>query len=873
MNRRTLVVLFLGLSGIGPVPGFTTISAADAPRADQDNSAWRIRADDFFAAGKPLNIYITRREGKWVAAVATSRIPGPGSHYGYNLGKYAVDVSGVQVDADTFKGPIKLKLTPDPWVPGDHKPRSVVIEVDGQLGKPNPAKGEIRSVQGSYKAKLEAGIRDKEKETEVNGALGGGIDPAHVSDVDELSYELVFHRTDDDSNLWVKLGIKKGAIVSVNVGRGNFQQAPSEVRRIDLPKDVQVSKDGVAGKLTVPDAALDGGALKIEVEFKGSRVGNFISGTYKATIRANGELKDTRENCFDGQVVAGVTPSQPTLDERPWQVPVKDWKPLQPGEHPRLLFRKSDVPMLRERAKTPEGKAIIERLRRCLNGSDGESMPTAFNPEKGPVKTDGAGDFHPKAPLGAYTFSHMAGYGMLYQLTGDKKYADLGKQCFEKALEGYRDRDRRYAFKAPYGDLRAGPVLGWTALGYDLCYDGWDEEFRKKACLTLANYAEGDERRKVGLPSLVNGSMPPGSNHFGMQVGGATLALLAVSKDPGVDQDTIERLLTASEKSIVRNLSEGFGDGGFFAEGDGTGSMSSHIVFLTALQSWRVAGGKDFVSSRPNASWTAMKWIFLTIPREGKMDFWPQRGGYPHNIWAREDKSGAGYFALSFGALNAEHQAALLWFYNHHLKTADANRGTPFDTPCPYPHLAVCAFVNWPMQLKEKNPAEVLPLCYRDSKWGFYAFRNRWQDENDALVSVLTKNARGYIQARADGGLQVAALGKKFQWGTVKPEVSYWQPAADGSGIMSFADGTSLAVDFSRASGADLMLVGTGTADGTKLVLGATTLTLKFISNGQEPKPRVKGDQVVVGEQTIAVKDGNIVLGKMAEPRKEGPGK
>ncbi len=872
MNRYRLVAHVLVLIALAAVPGLTA-QAADAPRADADNGSWRIRADDFFAAGKPLNIYITRKEGKWLAAVATSRIPG-GNHYGYNVAKYVADVSGVQVNADTFKGPIKLKLTPDPWVPADHKPRSVVLEVDGKLGNPNlSAKTEIRSVQGSYKANLEAGIRDKDKESDINGTLGGGIDPPQAGDPDELSYELVFHQTDDDSNLWVKLGIKKGAIASANVGRVNFQQPPSHVRGIDAPKDVQVSMDSVAGKLVVPDVALDGAALKIEVEFKGSRVGNFLSGTYKATLRTGGEVKDTRENCFDGLVVSGVSPNQPGLDERPWQVPVKDWKPPQAGEHPRLLFRKSDLPMLRERAKTPEGKALIERLRRCLNGSDGESMPTAFNPEKGPVKADGAGDFHPKAPLGAYTFSHMAGYGMLYQLTGEKKYADLGKQCFEKALEGYRDRDRRYAFQGPFGSLRAGPVLGWTALGYDLCYDGWDEEFRKKVCRALATYADADGRGKVSLSSLVHGDMPPASNHFGMQVGGATLALLAISKDPDVDQEMIERLLAVSQKSIVRNLSEGFGDGGFFAEGDGTGSMSSHIVFLTALQAWRVAGGKDFAASRPNASWTALKWIFLTIPREGQMEFLPKRGGYPHNVWDRGDKSGAGYFALSFGALGTEHQAALLWFYNHHLKAADADRGTPFDTPCPYPHLAVCAFVNWPMQLKEKNPAEVLPLCYRDSKWGFYAFRNRWQDENDALVSVLTKNARGYIQARADGALHVTALGKKFSWGTVKPDVTFWKPAADGSGIMSFSDGTSLAVDFSRASGADLMLATTGTAEGTKVVLGATTVTLKFVSSVQEPKPQVKGDQIVVGDQSITLKDGNIVLGKMAEPRKEGPSK
>jgi len=552
--------------------------------------------------------------------------------------------------------------------------------------------------------------------------------------------------------------------------------------------------------------------------------------------------------------------------DAPWPSRVPGFRPPKPGEHPRLLFRRGDLPKLRERAKTPEGKAILERLRKCLNGSDGETMPTSYNPEVGPVKSDGSGDFHKRAPLGSYTFSHMAGFGLLYQLTGDRKYADLGRQCFEKALEGVRDRDRRYAFKAPYGALRAGPVLGWTALGYDLCYDGWDDATRQKVCLALANYDDPESKKKTDLPGLVKGTMPPFSNHFGMQTGGAGMALLAVTGDPGVDQKKIDALLAESEKSMIRNLTEGFGDGGFYAEGDGTGSMSSHIVFLTALQAWRVAGGKDFVTPRPNAQWTALKWIFLTVPRGGKPDFWPMRGAYPHNVWTRDDKSGAGYFAIAMGALDDGQRAALLWFYNHSLRDQDAKAGVPFDTISPYPHLAFCSFINWPFELKERNPAEAIPHCYRDTKWSFYAFRNRWQDENDIVISVLTKNARGYHKAPTDAMLYVAAFGKKFKWVKLSGDVKHWQPAADGSAVMTMADGTALAVDFSKASGADGMLVTTGNAEGTKVELGGATLTFKFLAAGPEPKPQVEGDQIVVGEQTVSLKDGSIVLGKMAGP-------
>ncbi|MFT5040102.1 MAG: hypothetical protein ACI8TX_001059 [Hyphomicrobiaceae bacterium] len=47
---------------------------------------------------------------------------------------------------------------------------------------------------------------------------------------------------------------------------------------------------------------------------------------------------------------------------------------------PRLLFRKADLPELRKRAATPSGKEILDRLRKQLNGGDGESMPPTYNP-------------------------------------------------------------------------------------------------------------------------------------------------------------------------------------------------------------------------------------------------------------------------------------------------------------------------------------------------------------------------------------------------------------------------------------------------------------------------------------------------------------
>lgn len=221
--------------------------------------------------------------------------------------------------------------------------------------------------------------------------------------------------------------------------------------------------------------------------------------------------------------------------------------------------------------------------------------------------------------------------------------------------------------------------------------------------------------------------MPAGSNHYGMQVGGAAMALLAVANEPFTDQKRIDSLLRIAENSMMRNLTEGFGDGGFFREGDGTGAMSSHSIFLSALQAWRISMGRDYANAeRPNARMAALKWIYLTIVRGGKPVFWPIRGEYPHIAWERgrmPSPSGTvtgSYFGFGFGSVSQDQQAAMKWYYERFLLKADEAEGGPYDTVGNYPHMAVCAFINWPVELKERNPAEVLPLCYRDSDNSFF---------------------------------------------------------------------------------------------------------------------------------------------------------
>lgn len=543
----------------------------------------------------------------------------------------------------------------------------------------------------------------------------------------------------------------------------------------------------------------------------------------------------------------------PVIDGKPWPSKIEGFKAVEPSEHPRLLFRKSDIPMLREKAKTPEGQAILKRLRWTLDGANGET-PT---------------------PKERWTISTVAGWGFLYVITGEKKYAELGKQAQDLAYAKTQDyTDTRYGFSCPDGALRAGPAIGYGVLGYDLCFDGWDEDYRKKFAEYISKYNTGSNR---SLPELARGSRHhPASNHWGLQVGGAALALMGIMNDPGADMTVITPLLETSQKAMIRNMTEGFGDGGQFNEGNGEGSMSSHIVFFPALQAWKVAFGLDYYNPRPNAQWMAMKWFFQTVPQPGMKTmnemFWPLRcgvqgrKGYSHNNW----KYMHAYFAHSFGLATDDQKAAMLWFYNQDLVKNIYEKGDgPFDTLNVHPHNAVLSFVNWPVGMKEKNPGDVLPHAYRDTKYGFYAWRNRWQDKDDTMISILTGL---WYQ---DSGISIISQGKRiiwgdFVWGNEKDPhkglkfTDDWAPAKDGSSIMMLNNGSCLAIDFSRASGADVMLVMTGPTVPT----GPDTVTvavggkeLAFLLLGKEtPTPKVVDDKVVVGKQTVSIKDGKLVL-------------
>ncbi|MGD0899258.1 MAG: hypothetical protein ABR915_15585 [Thermoguttaceae bacterium] len=156
-------------------------------------------------------------------------------------------------------------------------------------------------------------------------------------------------------------------------------------------------------------------------------------GEYTVTLKreADGRLSGTHAGKYNGQEVSGKVAGTAYAPE-----PAKDFVPLAPQEHPRLLLRKSDLPALREKAKTPFGQAAIRRI-------EAHGSPAAL--------------------------------GLLYQLTGEKAWAVKAQAEAELYLGGAKPPGSPFVpMMAMWGRLDQ------LALVYDLCYDALSDDFKSR---------------------------------------------------------------------------------------------------------------------------------------------------------------------------------------------------------------------------------------------------------------------------------------------------------------------------------------------------------------------------------------------------------
>ena len=176
-----------------------------------------------------------------------------------------------------------------------------------------------------------------------------------------------------------------------------------------------------------------------------------------------------------GRVSGEVLPLQPVAP---------GYVPFAVGEHPRTLFRKSELAALRSKTQTPFGQAMIEKIKGC-----NDAVSLAF----------------------------------LYQITGDNAYAE---RSYAETVKTMDNRDG--------GPFALGRFWGYrtsvVGAAYDLCYDGWTAQQREE----VENYLDWilykclHRQHRVGTVNWL-----PGSNYTVVIHAGNGIAAFALWGEKG----------------------------------------------------------------------------------------------------------------------------------------------------------------------------------------------------------------------------------------------------------------------------------------------------------------------------------------------------
>ena len=199
----------------------------------------------------------------------------------------------------------------------------------------------------------------------------------------------------------------------------------------------------------------------------------------------------------------------------------------------------------------------------------------------------------------------------------------------------------------------------------------------------------------------------------------------------GADDKRLDAILATTEASLKRQLGEGFGDHGWFAEGTACGRISSNGI-LPLIGSLKVAAGKDYISPRPAGRYTVLRLMHEIVRLDNQPEV-PARGDYGDDrIWQwKHSISFEGDFAVGMGAVLPDEARAMAWIYDHF-----GEPGEKKDWDSDYPHQAIYAFVNWPEKTLE--PHKVLPKVIVDTVIGASPLLTSHSVSTSASSSSLT---------------------------------------------------------------------------------------------------------------------------------------
>lgn len=374
---------------------------------------------------------------------------------------------------------------------------------------------------------------------------------------------------------------------------------------------------------------------------------------------------------------------------------IANHQPIKPQEHPRLIFRSSQLEEIRKKAKTEYGQAILAQLNKSLQGK---------------IYYEGY------SPNGGF---HAAGHCFLALLNNDNQAAEKAWEITQKTIDNSAPRR-----------LEQSQIVAGIAIAYDLCYPIWDQEKRKELTKWLANQGV---KLTTGGGSGWNGSTV--SNWNARSRSAAGLVMLAIKNEPEEffpdneywkSPENLQLFLKTAERNIQRYLDLAIGDRGFGTEGDLYTSVSVSLM-IPFLHAYREVLGEDLITES-HAAWLLPNAVMRMVKQNNDV-YIPAYGR--HRAGAK-----GSLFANGLATLPEQFSPAVFWFFDDYFGLkGDRSFGVSEYSP----HDAIYALVGYREEIERKNPAEVLGRILIDNQKGLYVFRNQWQNKDDFVSSIYLK--------------------------------------------------------------------------------------------------------------------------------------
>jgi len=227
---------------------------------------------------------------------------------------------------------------------------------------------------------------------------------------------------------------------------------------------------------------LEGGDLQILAHIDGDAwVGG---GPAEYAIQWEKTESGTYEGTFEGQFRGRELSGSVTGTFLPAPDILPGFSEAERGEHPRLLFKRSDLEALRKKAETDFGKRALEQF--------------------------------PKSAVGL---------GVLYQLKQDPTYAERARAAVEAHMADLNSGSKmiRHRFW--------GYRLEQVAIAYDLCFDAWPEEFRNEVREYIYSIARRMYRQRGAWTEYM--SWNPDAAYTAATIYSGLIGMLAVIDAPG----------------------------------------------------------------------------------------------------------------------------------------------------------------------------------------------------------------------------------------------------------------------------------------------------------------------------------------------------